>query len=120
MKMKLLTIFGILLLIFITGCEATSNDMYDASVGLEERLEAGKQERARKVAAFKQNLSQIELGMSLENFLKLFPDAKLQEHKMDTYENTGESFERRDYEYKYHSFLFADGKLNSYRNKLAR
>ena len=70
-------------------------------------------------SSFKQKLSQLELGMSLENFLKLFPDAKLQEHKIDTYENTGESFERRDYEYRYHSFVFSDGKLNSYRNKLS-
>ena len=91
--MKLLTIFGILLLLFMTGCETTKTD---------------------------QKLSQLEMGMSLENFLKLFPYAMLVEHKIDTYENTGESFERRDYEYRFHSFLFADGKLNSYRNKLAR
>jgi len=94
----------------MTGCETTKTDIYEQS----------EQKPKFNNVSFKQKLSQLELGMSLENFLKLFPDAMLQEHKIDTYENTGESFERRDYEYRFHSFLFADGKLNSYRNKLAR
>jgi hypothetical protein len=114
MNIHLLSLSGILLLIFITGCETTSNNMYDASVGLVERLEAGKQERARSAAALKQNLSQIELGMSLENFLNLFPDAVLREHRMDTYTDTKKTYERRLYSYYRRYFLFADGKLNNF------
>lgn len=107
--MKFLAIVGILLLLITTGCETTNTNISEQS----------KQEPKFDNESFKQKLSQLELGMSLGDFLKIFPDAKLQEHKIDTYENTGESFERRDYEFRYHSFVFADGKLNSYRNKLA-
>ena len=67
------------------------------------------------VHSVQEKIDQLEIGMKLEDFLILFPDATLLQHKIDLYENTEEPYERKDYLSDSYSFLFADGVLNSYK-----
>ncbi len=67
------------------------------------------------VLSVQEKIDQLEMGMKLEDFLILFPDATLLQHKIDLYENTEEPYERKDYLSDFYSFLFADGVLNSYK-----
>ena len=67
------------------------------------------------VLSVQEKIDQLEMGMKLEDFLILFPDATLLQHKIDLYENTEEPYERKDYLSDSYSFLFADGVLNSYK-----
>lgn len=89
------------LFILITGCETTST-YTDGHT------------------AFEQKLTQIDLEMPIDDFLKVFPNAKLEQHKIDTYNDSNKSFERMDYSVSYnwdssaYWFTFADGYLNSY------
>lgn len=69
---------------------------------------------------FNQKLAQLELGMSETDFLKLFPEASILSAKIDTYENTDEAYQRKDYSCNWWGFTFADGKLNSYQSMLAK
>jgi hypothetical protein len=67
------------------------------------------------ILSAQQKIDQLEMGMKLEDFLILFPDASLLQHKMDLYEDTKEPYERKDYMSDSYSFLFADGLLVSYK-----
>lgn len=67
------------------------------------------------ILSAQEKIDQLDMGMKLEDFLILFPDASLLQHKMDLYEDTKEPYERKDYMSDSYSFLFADGLLVSYK-----
>ena len=92
---------SLIFLLLVTGCETTSH-YYELGPQIYEKL------------------SHVEIGMSLESFLTLFPAAKLHQNKIDVYSNSSESFVRKDYTVDYNwgesrlYFTFADGILNSF------
>tara|TARA_E500000318_G_scaffold78594_1_gene73459 strand:- start:8528 stop:8836 length:309 start_codon:yes stop_codon:yes gene_type:complete len=92
---------SLIFLLLVTGCETTSH-YYELGPQMYEKL------------------SHVEIGMSLESFLTLFPGAKLYQNKIDVYSNTSESYVRKDYTVDYNwgesswYFSFADGFLNNF------
>jgi hypothetical protein len=67
------------------------------------------------VLSVQEKIDQLEMGMNLEDFLVLFPEATLMQLKVDVYENTEETYERKDYFLDSYSFVFADDLLISFK-----
>ena len=68
------------------------------------------------VLSVQEKIDQLQIGMKLEHFLVLFPDATLTQLKVDVYKNTEEAYERKDYFLDSYSFVFADDLLVSFKH----
>lgn len=68
------------------------------------------------VLSVQEKIDQLQIGMKLEDFLVLFPDATLTQLKVDVYKNTEEAYERKDYFLDSYSFVFADDLLVSFKH----
>ena len=68
------------------------------------------------ILSVQEKINQLEMGMKLEDFLVLFPDATLEQLKFDVYKNTEEAYERKDYFIDSYAFTFADDLLIAFEN----